>query len=90
MRRSTLTRPILLAILCLTVSVTARSDSPAPFTEMESLRIENVRLEGVILQRQLTDWQTKRDKLAHDIESARPGFTWNPDTGVFTKRDLPK
>ena len=76
-------RIALLLALLLSVPLPARPDAP-PLTEVERLKIENVRLEGVILQRQFDDWQAKKAKLKADIEAARPGWTWNPDDGIFT------
>ena len=78
-------RALLLALALLAVPVRA-ADSPAPFTEVELLRIENTRLEGVLLQRQLDDWQAKKAKLKADVERTRDGWLWDPDSGAFTKK----
>jgi hypothetical protein len=57
---------------------------PAPFTDIENLRLENTRLEGVIVQRAVKDWEAKVAALKADIEKARPGFTWDAQTGQFS------
>lgn len=79
-------RGCLLVALLLAVPLQARSDGPAPMTETESLRVENLRLEGVIIQHELAQWQAKREKLKTDLEASRPGWTWNADTGQFTEK----
>lgn len=76
-------RALLVALLLLVAPLAARSDAP-PLTEVERLKIENVRLEGVILQTQFDAWQAKKAKLKADIEAARPGWTWEPESGTFT------
>ena len=38
---------------------TALHPQPAPLTEVEALRVQNVNLERVIVQRALDDWQKK-------------------------------
>lgn len=79
-------RLVLLLCVLLTVAVTAQSDAPAPFTEIEALRIQNANLEGELLKRQIADWQAKVQALKADIEKARAGFEWNPETGALTKK----
>lgn len=74
--RHTITRAILLALLLIAVPVTAQDAKPAPLTEIESLRVQNVNLKVAIL----------RDEIAHlkaDLEHSRPGWIWNPDTGEW-------
>jgi len=77
-------RRVWLVVLCLVAPITAQSDAQ-PFTEIERLRIENVRLERVIVERAVADWQAKVKTLKADIEQARPGYEWNPDTGQLSK-----
>lgn len=77
-------RRLLLLVVLLTVSVTAQEKpGPAPYTEVEALRIENANLERAIVQRAVTDWQAKVAKLKADLEAKRPGFSWNPETGEW-------
>lgn len=57
---------------------------PEPLTEVEALRVENVRLESLVLQRQLDDFRVKRAKLTADLEAKRPGWRYDADTGRFT------
>jgi hypothetical protein len=74
-------------ILCLFLVVPVRAQDarhPAPYTEIERLRIENVGLERVIVQRALDDWRAKVAVVKADLERARPGWTWNPETGEWT------
>jgi len=61
-------------------------DVPPPLVEVEQLRVENLRLEGVIIQQELQQWQAKRTKLKADLENVRPGWLWNPDTNTFTEK----
>lgn len=77
---------ILLTLLLAAPVVSAQAPSVPvhPYTETESLRIENTRLEAVIVQRALSDWQAKVAKLKADLEAARPGWTWNPESGAWT------
>lgn len=83
-------RRIILIIMLLAASLSAASDSPAPFSELEATRMENVRLRGIILQREYDDWHAAQAKLKADIEGARVGWLWNPETGAFTKKETPK
>lgn len=76
--------------LFVTISLSGQakpSDTAAPFTELESARIDNVRLRGVILQREYDDWHALQSTLKADIERARPGWIWNAETGAFTKKE---
>lgn len=56
-----------------------------PYSDVEALRIQNANLEGAIVRRAVEDWQAKVAKLKADLEQARPGFTWNPESGAWTK-----
>jgi hypothetical protein len=76
-------RVLLLAMLLLVAPLHAGPDVP-PLTELERLKIENVRLEGALIQRELDDWQAKKARLKLEIDAARPGWTWEPESGVFT------
>jgi hypothetical protein len=58
--------------------------SPEPYSAVEKLRVENMQLERVIVQRALDDWQKKALALKADLERARPGFIWNPDADTWT------
>jgi hypothetical protein len=60
-----------------------------PLTEIETLRIENVRLASLVLQRELDEFQAKRAKLKADLEAARPGWTYDLDTGKFVVKTPP-
>ena len=62
---------------------------PAPYTDVEALRIENVRLEGQIVQRAIADWQAKVKALKADLEKVRSGFTFNPETGEWAPVTAP-
>jgi len=64
------------------------TDRPAPYSEIETLRIQNVALERVVVQHAMTDWQAKVKALKADLEAERHGWSWNPDTGEWTA--LPK
>lgn len=76
----------------LVFALVAQTPAPPvrPYTETEALRIENTRLEAVIVQRALSDWQAKVAKLKVDLEAARPGWTWNPESGAWTAIPPPK
>lgn len=83
-------RMLLLSLLLLAQTPVA-APTPAPLTELEALRVQNVNLERVIVQRALDDWQKKVQALKADLEKARPGWTWNPETGEWTaKKEEPK
>jgi hypothetical protein len=62
-------------------------DGPPPLTEVEQLRIQNVNLERVIVQRAVDDWQKKQAQLKADLEKARPGWLWDPETGAWKKAE---
>jgi hypothetical protein len=74
-----------LVVCLLFVGVVRAQDvpKPAPYTEVETLRIENVALEREIVQRALSDWQVKVAKLKADLEASRPGWVWSPETGKW-------
>lgn len=76
-------RALLLSIaVLLAVPVIAQSPGPAPLTEIESLRVQNVNLKAALL----------RDEIAHlkaDLEAKRPGWNWNPDDGAWTAVKTP-
>jgi hypothetical protein len=78
-------RTVLLTLACLLSVPLHASDNPAPLTQVETLRIENSRLESVIIQRELDDWRARRATLKADLEGARPGWVWNSETGAFSK-----
>lgn len=80
----TLARVALLLACVASLSAQESAPQPAPFTDVEALRVENVRLEGVVLQMQITGWQAKRDRLKAELEQSRPGWSWNPETGQWT------
>lgn len=61
------------------------ASTPAPLTEIEALRVENLQLQRVIVQNALNDWQTKVRVLKADLERARPGCIWNPETGQWSQ-----
>lgn len=83
-------RTVLLALLVLlAVPVVAQDASPAPFTEIEALRVQNLNLRGALLQRELADYQRDLAALKVQIEEKRPGWTWDAETGKFTKHDPP-
>ncbi len=73
-------------VLALSLQAAPSAPSAAPLSEVEGLRVQNLNLERVILERQLADWKVKLDKLRADLESARPGWSWNPDTGAFAQK----
>ena len=77
-------RLALLALLLLTQAPSA--PQPEPYSQVEKLRVENMQLERVIVQRALDDWQKKALALKADLERARPGFAWNPDTDTWTPK----
>lgn len=77
--RRTIPRLALAALLvCVGLPLSAQAPaSPAPLTEIESLRVQNVTLKLALV----------RDELAHlkaDMERVRPGWTWNPEDGSWT------
>jgi hypothetical protein len=81
----------ILLVLALLALSSDQIKSPAPLTEVEQLRVQNLNLERVIIERQMQDWTVKQQKLKADIELARPGYTWDPTTGQFaTKPEPPK
>ena len=80
-------RRTLLVLLLLTVPLVAQeaTEQAPPLTPIETLRVENLRLESVIIQREVADWQAKRATLKQDLERDRVGWIVNTDTGTFTK-----
>lgn len=60
--------------------------TPAPLTEIEALRVENLQLQRVIVQNALNDWQAKVRVLKADLERPRPDWEWEPDTGTWKRR----
>ncbi len=80
---------ILLALVLALSTLIAADDpvKPAPLTEVESLRAQNLSLERVIIERQVSDWQAKQEKLKADIEAARVGWIWNPIDGKFSPKE---
>ena len=85
-------RALILGVILLLQAPSGQQDtpeSPEAFTEVESLRIQNVNLEGALLDRQMVEWRAKVTKLKVDIEAKRPHWIWNPETGTFTKRAKP-
>ena len=77
-------------LMAQTVPPAPKAAAPAPFTEIEALRIQNVNLEGVIVQRALQDWQAKVAALKADLEKTRKGWEWTPETGQWTAIKDPK
>jgi len=76
-------RILLLIALLLAAPVLAQDAKPAPYTEIEALKIQNVNLEGAIVRRAVDDWQKKVAALKAELEKARPGFVWNPEDGSW-------
>ena len=77
-------------LLALVLALQAPASAPAAFTEVEALRVQNLNLERVILERQVKDWQAKQAALKADIERRRPGWLWDPETGKFTTQERPQ
>jgi hypothetical protein len=75
---------LVLVLLACAGLVSAQSAQPAPYTEIEALRVENVRLEGQLIQRAIQDYQAKVTRLKADLEKGRTGFIWNPETGGWS------
>ena len=80
---------VLVAVFALLSIGHAQDAKPAPYTDVEALRIENVRLEGQIVQRAIADWQAKVKALKADLEKVRSGFTFNPETGEWAPVTAP-
>lgn len=73
---------LLVPLLLLAVPAITQDARPAPFTEVESLRVQNVNLQVALLRREISD-------LKADLERARPGWVWNPDDGSWKHIDKP-
>jgi hypothetical protein len=78
------TRTLLLLALLLVQTPAAQ---PAPFTEIEALKVQNLNLERIIVQRALDDWRAKQAALKAEIEKVRPGWDWNPETGAWSAKE---
>lgn len=78
-------RRLLLVLVLASPLFAAQADAPAPLTEVESLRMENVRLEGAIIQREIADWTAKRTALKSDLEKDRLGWIFDLETWKFAK-----
>jgi len=63
-----------------------RPAQPAPYTEVEALKIQNVQLEGTIVQRAVEDWRKKVAALKAELESKRVGWKWLPETGEWKQQ----
>lgn len=74
--------PFLLLLAAMTLQTP--TPKPEPYSQVEALRIENLKLERVIVDRAVSDWRTKALTLKADLERARPGFQWNPDDDSWT------
>jgi len=74
-------------VLIVNLGLTAQDakETAPTLTPIEALRVENLRLESVIIQREVADWQAKRTTLKQDLERDRAGWIVNTDTGTFTK-----
>lgn len=83
-------RLLLPFVLLASLSLHAADAAPPPLTEVEALRVQNVNLERVIVQRALDDWQKKVLALKADLEKTRVGWSWNPETGQWTATPAPK
>lgn len=74
-------RRLLIALLVLLAGLTASAQAPAapaPYTEVEALRVENFQLQLRLLR-------LETGILKADLERARPGWQWNPDTGTWAQ-----
>ena len=77
-------RIALLALLLLTQAPAVVAPKLEPLSQVEKLRVENLKLERVILQRSVADWQAKAMALKADMEKARDHkFVWNPDEDTW-------
>lgn len=76
-----------LALLLALTLGQAPAPQPEPLTEVEALRVENIRLESLVLQRQLDDFRAKRAKLTADLEAKRPGWRYDAEAGTFSKKE---
>lgn len=87
---------VLLLIMAGALAVSAQEakapslPAPAPFTEVESLRIQNLNLKTALVQRAIEDLNKDKAVLKADIEKARPGYAWDPETGQFSIKATPK
>jgi hypothetical protein len=79
----------LLACALLLGAPLVAQEAPAPLTEVERLRVENITLKSQLLQIQLDAFQAERAKLVQDIEAPRVGWTWDLATGKFEKKTRP-
>ena len=80
-------RLLLPFVLLASLSLHAAEATPPPLTDVEALRVQNVNLERVIVQRALDDWQKKVLALKADLETARQNkWDWNPETGQWTAK----
>jgi hypothetical protein len=81
--------PILILALCV-VGLSAQESKPIPYTEIESLRLQNVSLEGQAIEEakrtvaeRETRWREHALMLKKDLEAARPGWTFSLETGQW-------
>ncbi len=95
MRRYLLASAIgfMLAMGACAVALYAQPAQPAPFTELESARLDALAQEGRALeaeQRALTlmreRWQGKIAAFKSTAEAVRPGFTWDAQSGQWTAK----
>ena len=64
--------------------------APHPeLTEVESLKLENLRLAARLLDRAVQDWQAKVAALKAAVEQTRAGWTFTPQTGQWTRSEAP-
>ena len=59
---------------------------PEPFSELESLKLKNLRLEGQLLDRAVSDWHRATAALKAELEKTREGWIWQTDTGQWQRK----
>lgn len=80
---------VILAAL-LAVTLAAQEAKPAPFSELEQAKLQAIAQEGRaleaeqrVLDLQRAGWQAKVAAFKAAAEAARPGFTWDAETGKW-------
>jgi ABC-type phosphate transport system auxiliary subunit len=55
-------------------------------TETERLKIKVLQLEGQLVDRTVQDWHAKTAQLKTELETTRPGWEFDTDTGGWKPR----
>ena len=76
---------LVLALLACSALVGAQPAQPAPYTAIEAVKVQSLQRLAVIVQRSIEDYKAEAARLKAELEAARPGWTFNPETGQWSE-----